>query len=54
LFAHAGFLRGGRTREVLDTALVACQVRATEGFTEIVLEPGFTAADREAATIVPP
>ena len=44
--------KGGSTGEVLDTAVVARQVRATEGFTEIVPEPGFAAADREAATVL--
>src|SRR5262245_21695861 len=48
LCTHAGLLRGGSTREVLDTTVVARQVRATKGLTEIVPEPGFAAADREA------
>src|SRR5712691_2570827 len=52
LFAHAGLLRGGSTGEVLDTAVVARQVRATEGFTEIFPEPGLAATDREAATVL--
>src|SRR5262249_56645715 len=52
LCTHAGFLRGGSTGEVLDPAVVARQVRATEGFTEVVPEPGFAAADREAATVL--
>src|SRR5215475_2557791 len=43
LCTHAGFLRGGSTGEVLDTAVVGRQVRAPEGFTEVVPEPGFAA-----------
>src|SRR5262245_39741852 len=52
LGTHASLLRGGSAGEVLDTAVVARQVRAPEGFTEIVPEPGFAAADREAATVL--
>src|SRR5262249_45943520 len=52
LLTHTGFLRGGSTGEVLDTAVVAPQVRATEGFTEIVPAPGFAAADGETATVL--
>src|SRR5262249_62377235 len=50
LLTHTGFLRGGSTGEVIDTAEVAPQVRATEGFKEIVPEPRFAAADRATAT----
>src|SRR5712691_3019074 len=52
LCTHAGLLRGGSTGEMLDTAVVARQIRATEGFAEIFPEPGFAAADREAATVL--
>src|SRR5439155_25484810 len=52
LLTHAGFLRSGSTGDVLDTAVVVCQVRATEGFTEIVPEPGFAAADGEVAPVL--
>src|SRR4029450_13633448 len=52
LGTHAGFLRGGRTGGGLNTAVVVRQVRATEGFTEVVPEPGFAAADRETATVL--
>src|SRR4029453_5759326 len=48
----ASLLRGRSAGEMLDTPVVAPEARATEGFTEVVPEPGFAAADRETATVL--
>src|SRR5438093_364303 len=52
LGAHTGFLGTGSAGEVLEAAVVARQLWATESFTEIFPQPGLAAAYREAAAVL--
>src|SRR5882724_8557321 len=52
LCAHTGFLGTGSAGEVLEAAVVARQLWATESCTEIFPKPGLAAAYREASIVL--